>query len=81
MVKIKLPFGKKTMDITVPKERLNGVLCPGAHAYSEQKSEQELVKEALNAPTGSRPLSELARDKRHIDCHGVPPPDDAAGID
>lgn len=66
MVKIKLPFGKKTMDITVPKERLNGVLCPGAHAYSEQKSEQELVKEALNAPTGSRPLSELARDKRNI---------------
>ena len=66
MVKIKLPFGKKTMEITVPKERLNGVLRSGAHAYGEQKSEEDLVKEALNAPAGSRPLSELARDKRNI---------------
>ncbi|MCH1981678.1 nickel-dependent lactate racemase [Ruminococcus sp. OA3] len=66
MVKINLPFGRGAMDITVPGERLNGILQSGTHAYSEQKSEEELVKEALIAPVGSQPLSELVRGKRNI---------------
>jgi nickel-dependent lactate racemase len=59
--------------ITVPhkkevnfKERLRGVLLSQAHKFEAEKSETEIVKEAMENPIASKKLSELARGKKEI---------------
>lgn len=66
MKQIKFPFGREELELEVEAERLNGVLVSRAHEFEAEKSEIEIVKEALNNPTESEKLSELARGKKEI---------------
>lgn len=59
-----LPYGKEHCTLTVPDERLAGVLLSRAHEYKATKSEDELVADALANPIGSPKLSELTKGKK-----------------
>lgn len=63
MKKITLPFGQETLEISLPDERVAGILVSHAHEYKAAKTETELVSEALANPIGSPRLSELAKGK------------------
>lgn len=66
MATIKLPFGREQLTVTVPDERLAGVLVSKAHDYHPEKSEVELVKEAMEHPIHSKKLRELVKGKKNI---------------
>ncbi len=59
-----VPFGKETVDFSLPEEQIAGVLLSHAHEYTAPKSEAELVADALAHPIGSPKLSELAAGKK-----------------
>mgnify|MGYP006276481531 CR=1 FL=1 len=66
MKQIKFPFGRKELELEVADEQLNGVLLSKAHKFKAEKSETEIVKEAMANPIDSQHLSELARGKKEI---------------
>lgn len=66
MAVISLPFGKEKMKITIPDERLNGVLVSKAHEYKADRPQEAIVKEALRNPIDSPRLRELAKGKKNI---------------
>ncbi|PUU95640.1 MAG: hypothetical protein CI947_157 [Halanaerobium sp.] len=66
MKQIKFPFGRKELELEVEEERLRGVLLSQAHKFEAEKSETEIVKEAMENPIASKKLSELARGKKEI---------------
>jgi nickel-dependent lactate racemase len=66
MKQIKFPFGREELELEVEEERLNGVLLSKAHKFKSEKSESELVKEAMAKPIESKHLSELARGQKEI---------------
>ncbi|MBQ4051833.1 MAG: nickel-dependent lactate racemase [Oscillospiraceae bacterium] len=63
---IRFPYGKEHLFLDIPKERLKGVLVSGMHEYVPEKSETELVRDALENPVGSPRLCELAKGKQKI---------------
>ncbi|MFZ7132695.1 MAG: nickel-dependent lactate racemase [Eubacteriales bacterium] len=66
VLKIKLPYGKINKEVEIEDARLQGVLLSQTHEYTPEKGETELVEDAVNNPTNSPPLSELAKDKKNI---------------
>lgn len=66
MANIKLPYYKGHIDCNIPNELIGAVLTSQTEHYVPEKSETELVRDALNNPIGSIPLCELAKDKKHI---------------
>ncbi|TDP93543.1 nickel-dependent lactate racemase [Halanaerobium saccharolyticum] len=66
MKQIKFPFGREELELKVEEDRLRGVLLSQAHKFEAEKSETEIVKEAMENPIDSKKLSELARDKKEI---------------
>jgi len=60
VLKIKLPYGKINKEVEIEDARLQGVLLSQTHEYTPEKGETELVEDAVNNPTNSPPLSELA---------------------
>lgn len=63
---IEFPYGKTNLGIDIPQNRLNGILLSNLHNYKEEKSQIELVKESLKHPIGTKPLSELAKNKKNV---------------
>lgn len=82
MAIIKIPYAKTYLEAEIPAERLLGVLTakeqgrpPEDSAASERRdvhrecddeAQQILVRQALGRPIGTKPLAELARNKRKI---------------
>ncbi|MFW5686925.1 MAG: nickel-dependent lactate racemase [Halanaerobium sp.] len=66
MKQIKFPFGREELELKVEEERLKGILLSQAHKFTAEKTETEIVKEAVANPIQSKKLSELARDKKEI---------------
>lgn len=66
MKTIKLPYGKGTLDLNIPEERLAGILESHAHEFKAEKSEAEIVREALENPIDSPRLRELVKGKKNI---------------
>lgn len=64
MTEIHLPYGKGSITLHVPQERLAGVLRT-KHSASEKSDQQSVVRKALAQPFGSPRLCELARGKKH----------------
>lgn len=60
-----LPYGKEKLHVELPDSDVAGVLFSHAHEYEAQKSEEELVTDALANPIGSPKLSELAKGKKN----------------
>ncbi len=65
-MEIDFPYGKKILGIDIEDERVQGVLVSNLHSFKAEKSGIELVKQALENPIGTKPLSELAKGKNKV---------------
>lgn len=63
---IKFPYGKEYLIADIPENRYAGTLVSDMHEYKPEKSQQELVAEALANPVGTPGLCELARGKKKV---------------
>lgn len=66
MRQIEFPYGKTKLSYDFEESTLAGVLTSDIHSYVPQAGEEELVRQALAAPTGSVSLAELAKGKENI---------------
>jgi len=66
MTEIALPYGMSEIKYSISDERLNGILIPGMHQYYPTKSEEEIVRDALQNPIGTPRLRDLARNRDKI---------------
>ncbi len=66
MKNIKLPFYKGHIDLNIEEEKIAGVLVSKTESYKVDKTEQELVRDALENPINSLSLSVLCKDKKHV---------------
>lgn len=66
MAIVKFPYGKEMIPLEIADERLKGVLVSNLHDYKSEKSQTELVREALEHPIGTPKLSELAKGKEKV---------------
>ncbi|MBQ1439979.1 MAG: DUF2088 domain-containing protein, partial [Solobacterium sp.] len=63
---IAIPYYTSTLDLHVEEENLKAVITAKMHEFKTDKSEVELVKEALENPIGTPPLCELAKGKNKV---------------
>ncbi|MCR4956840.1 MAG: nickel-dependent lactate racemase [Lachnospiraceae bacterium] len=63
---ISIPYYTSTMDIHVEEKNLKALITAKMHDFKAEKSEVELVREALENPIGVAPLRELAKGKDKI---------------
>ena len=66
METVVFPYGNETRILRVPKNRLKGVLRSSLHHYSPDKTQDQLVEEALASPISSPPLHQLAKGKQKV---------------
>lgn len=66
MKTIKLPFYKGHIDLNIEEEKIAGVLVSKTESYKVDKTEQELVRDALENPINSLSLSVLCKEKKHV---------------
>lgn len=66
MPEVKFPYGREYVSHVFPKERFLGELVPQTHQYRPAASQEELVRESLEAPIGSPRLSRLAQGKQNV---------------
>lgn len=63
---IKIPYYTSSMDLHIEEENLKAVINSKTDEYVAGKSEEELVREALENPIGSPRLRELAKGKKKV---------------
>ena len=61
-----LPFDDGFLELELEQTKVAGVLTPGNTENGGAKSQDQIVKDALAGPIGSRPLCELAKGKKNI---------------
>lgn len=66
MAKISFPYGKTHLEADIDDNKLKGVLLSHLNEYVPEKTEVELVKDALQNPIGSKKLSELSVGKNKV---------------
>lgn len=66
MKTILLPYGQKKLELNLPEERIAGILESHAHEFKAEKSESEIVREALENPVDSPRLRDLVVGKNNI---------------
>lgn len=66
MKTIAIPYYTGTLDLHVAEENLLAVVTAKMHQYKAEKSETQLVLDALENPIGSPKLRELAAGKKKI---------------
>ncbi len=66
MATIDFFYGKGTLPLDIPDERLKGVLLSRAHDFTPDGSETDIVRRAMENPVGSERLCELAKGKKNI---------------
>ncbi|MBQ6395395.1 MAG: nickel-dependent lactate racemase [Atopobiaceae bacterium] len=65
-MRIRLPYGTGNLEIEIPDERIAGILVPEGDENAYGRTEEEIVRDALDEPIGSAPLEELVRGKERI---------------
>lgn len=63
---ISIPYGRTHLTAEIPDAQVMGVLKSRLETYVPEKSQQQLVEDALRSPIGSGRLEELAKGKRSI---------------
>ena len=63
---IAIPYYTSTLDLHVEEKNLKAVITAKMHEFKADKSEEELVRDALMNPIGTPPLSELAKGKNKV---------------
>ena len=66
VMNLAFPYGKTTMSLEIEDSRLQGVLVSKLHDYVTDKSQEQLVADALANPIGSSKLSVLSRGKKKV---------------
>ena len=66
MVNINLPYYKGTIEAKINEKNLACVLESKAATYKAEKSEEDIVEEALDNPIGSPKLEELVKGKKDM---------------
>mgnify|MGYP002737632282 CR=1 FL=1 len=66
MTEIRLPYGKTFQKAEIDNKRIQGVLVSKLEELVLEKSEEELVQEALDNPIGTKRLEELAVGKEKV---------------
>lgn len=61
-----IPYYKKHLDVEIEDSLVNGVLTSHAESYKTSKTEEELVREAINNPINSPKLEDLVKGKNKI---------------
>ena len=57
---VELPFGDRTLPVTIPDKNLVQVLSP--NSVQAPEDQEALIEQAIDEPIGSPPLEELIRD-------------------
>ena len=65
-MKVEFPYGRSILSGEIPEERFLGVIESGLRDYVPDKTEEELVRNAMAEPCGTKRLSELSVGKRQI---------------
>ena len=65
MREIRMPYGRGSMPLHVPEERLMGILY-AHHPACGSHDQADLVLQALAAPIGTPRLKDMARGRRRI---------------
>ena len=63
---IKIPYYTSSLDLHIQEENLEAVITAKTDEYVAEKSEAELVREALENPIGTPRLRELAKGKKKV---------------
>ena len=63
---VSFPYGKEKLEFDIPENRYAGTLVSAMEHYRPEKTEEELVREALENPIGTLGLSEMAKGKKHV---------------
>lgn len=66
MKTIPIPYYTSTLDLHVDEKNLKAVIVAKMHDFKTEKTEKELVQDALDHPIGSRKLSEIAAGKKKV---------------
>ncbi len=66
MTKVEFLYGKGSISLDIPAERLRGILLSKAHDFKPEGSESDIVRRAIENPIASPRLSELVRGKKNI---------------
>lgn len=66
MQTISIPYLHDHVTLHVADKNLKAILLPHEWQAQEDKTERELILEALRSPIGTAPLCELARGKRRV---------------
>lgn len=61
-----IPYYKKHLNVEIEDSLVNGVLTSHAESYKTSKTEEELVREAINNPINSPKLEDLVKGKNKI---------------
>lgn len=61
-----IPYYKKHLDVEIEDSLVKGVLTSHAESYKTSKTEEELVREAINNPINSPKLEDLVKGKNKI---------------
>lgn len=61
-----IPYYKKHLNVETEDSLVNGVLTSHAESYKTSKTEEELVREAINNPINSPKLEDLVKGKNKI---------------
>ena len=66
MKTVMFPYGKEFLKYDIPDSRFKGELVSQIHHYKAEKSQDELVHDALEHPVGTPALSVMAEGKKNI---------------
>lgn len=66
MKTIKIPYGRSSMDLHVEEKNLKTVITAKTNESHTKKSEEEIIRDALAHPIGSKSLLELAKGKKKV---------------
>ncbi|QTL99260.1 nickel-dependent lactate racemase [Iocasia frigidifontis] len=66
MKTIKIPYYTSSMDLNIEDENLKAVITTKMHKSNKIKNEEELVRDALEHPIGSKRLRDIAVGKKKV---------------
>ncbi len=66
MNKIKIPYSRTHLEISIPESNLLKVLESKVNEFKSSYTQEEIVNIALDKPIGSKSLKELVKDKKDI---------------
>ncbi len=66
MAMTRIKYDKGVIDVDIPEENLQEILIPREMAQPAERSEAQIVEEALTHPIDSEPLSVLAAGKQRV---------------